>query len=454
MKHPHLIRNILLRLAQVAIIAAVLFYGYFLSEKFIARKLTALLALPIASEIIQTNFKLSSLWDKKAELINSKVSFLEVNLKDMFVRLYKNGEIIKEYPIQVKGKEDDWGETPSGLFEVRGREREHYSSLGSVFMPYSPRFQGNYYVHGLPYYSDGSLTGADFSSGCINLKTADAKELFEAVPINFPILVLEKDYKEIDGEIQAVNLTAPNLMANGYLVADLDSSQIFMAKEPQTIYPVVGINKLLTGIAASEALRLSFDPNLTDKLYINEKMLLPPGETVGLTLGKKFTFFDLYYPLLVEHSNDASEALALRLSRNYLSILKERARSLGMDNTVVVDSYGSENGNFSTAEDLFYLLRYLFNNRLWMLNISKGQIYNDFGKLTFTQLENKNLFSDDPDFIGGFTEPGSSGLSTSLFIFKTNSNNQERNIGIALIGSSDVSKDVEAVHSYLNQIYF
>ncbi|MCX6737532.1 MAG: hypothetical protein NTX26_02250, partial [Candidatus Parcubacteria bacterium] len=307
---------------------------------------------------------------------------------------------------------------------------------------------------GLPYYSDGNLTGADFSSGCINLKTADAKELFETVPINFPILVLEKDYKEIDGEIQEVNLTAPNLTASGYLAADLDSSQIFMAKEPQTIYPVVGTNKLLIGIAASEALRLSFDPNLTDKLYINEKMLLPPGETIGLTLGKKFTFFDLYYPLLVEHSNDASEALAIRLSRNYLGILKERARSLGMDNTIVVDSYGSENGNFSTAEDLFYLLRYLFNNRLWMLNISKGQIYNDFGKLTFTQLENKNLFSDDPDFIGGFTEENSLGLSTSLFVFKFNLNGQERSIGIILIGSTDVLKDIQNVRSYLDKIYF
>jgi D-alanyl-D-alanine carboxypeptidase len=267
-------------------------------------------------------------------------------------------------------------------------------------------------------------------------------------------LVLEKDYKEVNNGMQAINLTAPNLTASGYLVADLDSSQIFMAKEPQTIYPGVGTNKLLTGIAASEALRLSFDPNLTDKLYINEKMLLPPGETAGLTIGKKFTFFDLYYPLLIEHSNDASEALALRLSRNYLSILRERVRSLGMDNTIVVDSYGSENGNFSTAEDLFYLLRYLFNNRLWMLNISKGQIYNDFGKLTFTQLENKNLFSDDPNFIGGFTEPSSLGLSTSLFVFKFNLNGAERNVGIILIGSADVLKDVQSARSYLDKIYF
>jgi len=293
-------------------------------------------------------------------------------------------------------------------------------------MPYSLRFQGNYYVHGLPYYSDGSLTGADFSSGCVNLSTEDAKELFSLVPINFPVLVLESDYQDPSTEIKNITLTPPKLQAQSYLVADLDNSQIFMLKNPETIYPVIGVNKLLTGVSASELLRLSFDSNLIDKLSINEKMLLPPGETKGLTFGKRFTFFDLYYPLLVEHSNDASEALALRLSRNYLSVLKERANSLGMNKTTLADSYGGEQGNFSTSEDLFYLLRYLFNNRLWMLNISKGKVYNDFGSSQFSNLENKNLFSDDPDFIGGFTEQASNGMSTSLFIFKVNLKGNER----------------------------
>ncbi|MFZ2414487.1 MAG: L,D-transpeptidase family protein [Minisyncoccia bacterium] len=454
MKKSHFIRNLLVRSAQVAIVAAFLFYSYFYSEKFVTSKLTAFLALPISSEIAQTNFKLSSLQDKKEELISSKVGFIEVNLSDMAVRLYQNGEIIKDYPILVKGKENDWGETPVGLFEVRGREREHYSSLGGVFMPYSLRFQGNYYIHGLPYYSDGSLTGADYSSGCINLKTADAKELFETVSVNVPVLVLEGGSPENTNGTQKINLTAPKLTAQSYLVADLDNSQIFIAKEPQTIYPIVGVNKLLTGIAASELLRLSFDPNIIDKLYINEKMLLPPGNTADLNLGEKFTFFDLYYPLLVGHSNDASEALALRFNRNYLSILKTRALSLGMSNTTVIDSYGGENGNFSTSEDLFYLIRYLFNNRLWMLNISRGQIYKNFGKSKFTQIENKNLFSEDPNFIGGFTEQNSLGLSTSLFVFKFNLNGAERNIGIILIGSTDVLKDVQAARSYLDKIYF
>jgi D-alanyl-D-alanine carboxypeptidase len=286
------------------------------------------------------------------------------------------------------------------------------------------------------------------------LKTADAKELFETVSVNVPVLVLEGSPSENTNGTQKINLTAPKLTAQSYLVADLDNSQIFIAKEPQTIYPIAGVNKLLTGIAASELLRLSFDPNIIDKLYINEKMLLPPGDTANLNLGEKFTFFDLYYPLLVGHSNDASEALALRFNKNYLSILKTRALSLGMSNTTVVDSYGEENGNFSTSEDLFYLIRYLFNNRLWMLNISKGQIYKNFGKSKFTQIENKNLYSEDPNFVGGFTEENSLGLSTSLFVFKFNLNGTERNIGIILIGSTDVLKDVQSARSYLDKIYF
>ena len=452
MKNPHRFRNTLIVLLQITVVAAFLVYGYIFTNKFITGKVDAFLSLPLPVEIPQINFKLKNLWDKRAALISNRESFLEINLKEMVVRLYKDGSPIKEYPIRVKGKENDWGETPSGFFAIKGRETSHFSSLGSVFMPYSLRFQGNYYVHGLPYYSDGSLTGADFSSGCVNLATEDAKELFSLVPINFPVLVLENDYQDPTTEIKNIALTPPSLQAKSYLVADLDNSQIFMIKNPETIYPVIGVNKLLTGISASELLRLSFDPNLIDKLYINERMLLPPGETAGLTLGKSFTFFDLYYPLLVEHSNDASEALALRLSRNYLGILKERAHSLGMSNTTLVDSYGGEQGNFSTSEDLFYLLRYLFNNRLWMLNISKGKVYNDFGNSQFTNLENKNLFNNDHDFVGGFTEQGSDGLSTSTFVFKTSFKGSERYIGIVLIGSPDVLGDVGMIRNYLIKI--
>ena len=460
MRNPHHFRNTLIVLLQITVVAAFLVYGYIFTNKFITGKVNAFLSLPLPVEIPQINFKLKNLWDKRAELINNRESFLEINLKEMVVRLYKDGNPIKEYSIRVKGKENDWGETPSGFFAIKGRETSHFSSLGSVFMPYSLRFQGNYYVHGLPYYSDGSLTGADFSSGCVNLSTEDAKELFSLVPLNFPVLVLENDYQNPATEIKNITLTPPNLKAQSYLVADLDNSQIFMIKDPQTIYPVIGINKLLTGISASELLRLSFDSNLIDKLYINAKMLLPPGETAGLTLGKRFSFFDLYYPLLVEHSNDASEALALRLSRNYMGIIKERANSLGMSNTTLADSYGGEQGNFSTSEDLFYLLRYLFNNRLWMLNISKGKIYNDFGSSQFTNLENKNLFSDDPNFIGGLTEmnssapltTSSSSLSTSVFVFKTNLKGTERYVGIVLIGSPRVEEDVQTIRNYLGAI--
>jgi hypothetical protein len=452
MKNPHLLRNILILCLQIALVAAFLVYGYMLTSRFIIGKVNSFISLPLPVEIPQINFKLKNLWNKREALIANRISFLEINLKDMVVRLYKDGIVVKEYPIKVKGRENDWGETPSGFFSIQGREISHFSSLGSVFMPYSLRFQGNYYVHGLPYYSDGSLSGADFSSGCINLSTADAKQLFQLVPLNFPVLVLENDYQDPSTEIQNINFTPPKLLAQSYLVADMDNSQIFISKDPQTISPIVGANKLLTAVVASELLRLSFDPNLIDKLYINEKMLLPPGETVGLTLGKRFPFFDLYYPLLVEHSNDASEALALRFSRNYLGILKERAISLGMNNTSLADSYGSENNNFSTSEDLFYLLRYLFNNRLWMLNISRGQIYKDFGTSAFTNLKNKNIFNNDSNFVGGFTEQSSNGLSTSLFIFKVNLKGKERNIGMVLIGSSNVTEDIQTIRAYLEKI--
>jgi len=62
-------------------------------------------------------------------------------------------------------------------------------------MPWNMIFQGNYSIHGWPYYPDGTETPRSFSSGCINLSSEDAKAVFEAAPTGTALLVLEYDFK-------------------------------------------------------------------------------------------------------------------------------------------------------------------------------------------------------------------------------------------------------------------
>src|SRR3989344_3348659 len=79
-------------------------------------------------------------------------------------------------------------QTPNGVYKIRSREENHFSSIGEVWMPWSMHFYGNYFIHGWPYYPSGAPVADTYSGGCIRLSTSDAKELFGEVKNGMPVL--------------------------------------------------------------------------------------------------------------------------------------------------------------------------------------------------------------------------------------------------------------------------
>ena len=51
------------------------------------------------------------------------------------------------------------------------------------------QFDGNYFIHGWPYYPDGTSVAKGYSGGCIRLSTEDAEELYGLVDIDMPIII-------------------------------------------------------------------------------------------------------------------------------------------------------------------------------------------------------------------------------------------------------------------------
>ena len=68
----------------------------------------------------------------KKQLIESKVTFVEADLTQMVVRVYKDGIPIVEVPVKTKGRSGSWWETPAGLYKIETREKTHYSTMGHV----------------------------------------------------------------------------------------------------------------------------------------------------------------------------------------------------------------------------------------------------------------------------------------------------------------------------------
>ena len=112
-------------------------------------------------------------------LSRAHTRFIAANLSEMRLYLFENGVATATYPILSKGKRGSRWETPTGLYKIETKEQDHFSSLGQVHMPQSMQFFGNFFIHGWPYYPDGTPVPEGYSGGCIRLSTDDATAVFE-----------------------------------------------------------------------------------------------------------------------------------------------------------------------------------------------------------------------------------------------------------------------------------
>ncbi|MBI2514699.1 L,D-transpeptidase family protein [Candidatus Wolfebacteria bacterium] len=378
----------------------------------------------------------------RANFTEQKANFIEADLSGMKLRLYENGEVIKEVPILSKGKEGSWWETPAGLYKIESKEKNHFSSFGKVYQPWSLQFQGNFFIHGWPYYPDGRPVRGDYSGGCIRLSSEDAKAVFDAVKLGTPVLVYEKDFSESDGfEYQR---KPPDVTARNVFIADLKNNYVFFKKEENEVRPIASLAKLLTALVAAEYI------NLDKEITIKPNMIIPTSKP-RLTAGESVRAFDLLYPLLLESSNEAAEAFTSYLGRNrFIEIMNKKAKSLGMENARLVDPAGREDENAGTAQDLFNLAKYLYANRSFVLKITTGKLnYSAYGSPSFTGLQNFNPLHDREDFIGGKIGKTTAAGETLLEIFEMEIQNTKRPIAVVLLGSENSEADAQKILDYI-----
>lgn len=390
--------------------------------------------------------------DMRKEMILNKTDFLEINLPEMKIRIYKKGLLEKEVLILKKGEVQEWGGSAVGLYKVMSGNKLSFSLVSEVYMPYALRYYGKYYIHGEPYHPGGQKTQYDISGGCISLKDEDAEMIYELAEINMPVLVIDKERDNYKYEVKKIT-DFPEISAQSYLVADLDSGFIFSEKDSQLQFPLASLTKLITATVVAENVDLkksiSIQKQMCDAGY---------GSTEGLEPGKNFRIVELFYPLLIESSNDAAEALSYFLGRaKTIKLMNEKASSIWMEDTNFVDPSGFEPENVSTARDLFYLARYILNVRPLFLEITKGKEVLSFGGIGFDikELWNKNIFINDPTFVGGKTGYTKSAKQTAMFIFRfIDKSGIERRIAIILLSSDSAETDSQKIYIWLQNNYF
>ena len=389
---------------------------------------------------------------QKAEYNLKKESFVEVNLRAMQLALYEDGNKIKEVEILTKGKEVGWWETPSGNYKILGKEVNHFSSIGKVWMPYSMQFYGNYFIHGWPHYDNGTPVPQGYSGGCVRLSNEDAKEVFDFAKKGMPVLVLEDKETEHFGLLKpkAKNAVLPALSSKAFLISDLASGETILEKNADEKLPIASLAKLATAVVAHELVYLG------RPIKVTPQTLASAYQIFQVSLGDYYYGFDLLYPLLMQSSNDAAKTLASFLGeKSFVQNMNTKATSLEMTDTNFDDSSGMSASNISTAHDVSKLLQYIYCKRRFLFDISKGKVFENVGlvkigdTINIRDLKNFNEFSDRPDLIGMKNGETTAAGQTIVTIWNIRTPQGDVPVGIIILGSQNRVKDTESLMRWL-----
>lgn len=383
----------------------------------------------------------------KDEMIHDKSSFIEADLSAMQIRVYKGGVLTKEAPIRTKGREGSWWETPAGLYRVESKEKNHFSSFGKVYQPWSMAFQGNFFIHGWPYYPDGKPVSSSYSGGCIRLADEDAEAIYGLVEKGMPVLVFEKDFEPDNFQYHR---RTGNLSAERFFAADLKNNFVFLQKDSSMAIPLGNFGQFIGSLAAAEYI------NIERKVYIDDNMIATT--TLRLKAGQTVTPFDLLHLMMRESSNEPISVFEgiLGVDR-YAGLINGKAKAVGMRST----RWGSfsrrsmQIDGETTAEDLFYLAKYLHNNRDFLLKMSAGSNLGNtaYEESEFRTVQNTNLFSNDTRFRGGKYVANEDGIGDFMGIFDIQVQGENRPIFLFLGKSYNVNEDVSRSLSYIQNSF-
>ena len=117
---------------------------------------------------------------------NNKGYFIYINLDSFVLNLYKDGSLIRTYPVSG-GKTNT--PSPTGKWKIVNKSTWG-EGFGGSWMGLNVPW-GNYGIHGTksPWYVGKS----NASHGCIRMKNNDAKELFEMVPHGVTVAIVQKN---------------------------------------------------------------------------------------------------------------------------------------------------------------------------------------------------------------------------------------------------------------------
>lgn len=154
-------------------------------------------------------------------------------------------------------------------------------------------------------------------------------------------------------------VAVPRLDVAAVILADLEDGQVMFAKAPEVRRPIASLTKMMTALIVLQRRELD-DVVVVSPAAVFDGDDYGASSTLGLRAGERRTVRELLDALMLQSANDAALALAIDISgseRRFLELMNERARALGMRDTVFFSPNGLDDRGRSTASDLLELTR-------------------------------------------------------------------------------------------------
>jgi hypothetical protein len=312
--------------------------------------------------------------------------------------------------------------------------------------------------------------GEGYSGGCIRLENEYAKEVYEHTKIGMPILVFE----EAPQHDFTYTLRSPEISAKSYLVADLENNFVLASRNTDEELQTALLQKVLTAVVSSEY------KNIEQKITVPERLKneLPLSR---LVVGTAYSLYDLFFPLLIEGSEEAERAIEESFGAEYFqNLVQTKAKAIGMAHTQLYREEKAISKSNTTANDLFLFLKYLYSNRPFILSMSANKVNTQtYGVPLFSTIAPIHPFYDVDSFLGGasdvselnvvhdeypneasvalvFASPenfSSDAKDDLISVFSLPFDGEMRTVGIIVLDSNDVKKDTQNLLSFVESLY-
>lgn len=139
--------------------------------------------------------------------------------------------------------------------------------------------------------------------------------------------------------------------AKAMVTIEAHTKRVLYEKNKDERLPMASTTKIMTALCALES-----GSNLDEEFEIDSRAVGIEGTSMYLRKGERLTLRDLLYGLILPSGNDASCAIAYRISgsiEDFASLMNKKAQELGLQNTKFANPHGLDaKDHYTSAYDL------------------------------------------------------------------------------------------------------